>query len=57
MEESCKRHRKGDGSHWAYDGHGIPLTRVCSKCEAEKMQSFRPDIKERYDADEPIDGD
>ena len=40
-----------------YDGHGIFLTYVCSKCEDEKMKQFRPDIDTLYDADEPIDGE
>jgi hypothetical protein len=40
-----------------YDGHGIYLTRTCDKCDAERMKQFRPDIHERYDADEPIDED
>lgn len=42
--------------HWAiYDGHGIYLTRVCEKCEEETLKRYRPDIFERYEADEPIE--
>jgi hypothetical protein len=38
-----------------YDGHGIYLTRACDKCRDEKLSHFRPDIMERYDADEAIE--
>lgn len=38
-----------------YDGYGIFLTFTCSRCEAEKMARFRPDIKRRYDTDEQIE--
>lgn len=48
-------HTKGDGSWWEYDGYGIPLCRVCEKCEKEKLSRFRSDIKERYECDEPIE--
>lgn len=40
-----------------YDGHGIFLTYVCSKCEDERMKQYRPDIMTQYEADEPIDDD
>ena len=50
-------HTKGDGSWWEYDGYGIPLTRVCDGCIKHKMRGFRFDIRERYEADEPIDED
>ncbi len=39
------------------DGYGIFLCYACPRCKAEKMAGFRPDIFERYDADEPIEGD
>jgi hypothetical protein len=39
------------------DGHGIFLTFVCSKCEAEKMARFRPDIMTRYQCDESIEAE
>lgn len=42
-------------SRWVKDGHGIPLTRTCQACHDRKMKEFRPDIMEKYEADEPID--
>jgi len=57
MENSCKNHVKGDGSWWEHDGYNIPLCRVCEKCMDEKMAQYRSDIKERYEADEPIEED
>ena len=42
-------------TYWIKDGYGIPLCRACPDCEDEKLAQFRPDIKSRYDADEPID--
>lgn len=58
-DEACDGHRPGDGSWWARDGYGIELCRVCERCEARKMARYRPDIGERYEADEAIgdDGD
>jgi hypothetical protein len=38
-----------------YDGYGIYLCKVCDDCEDEKRSKYRPDIFERYDADEDID--
>jgi hypothetical protein len=38
-----------------YDGYQIFLCYTCSKCEREKMRHYRPDIKERYQCDEPIE--
>ena len=38
-----------------YDGYGIFLTYTCPRCYKEKMRGFRPDIHERYHADEPIE--
>ena len=38
-----------------YDGYDIYLCKVCDDCEEEKRSKYRPDIFERYDADEPID--
>lgn len=37
------------------DGYGIFLTFVCDVCETEKMKTYRVDIMDRYDADEPIE--
>jgi hypothetical protein len=39
------------------DGYGIYLTSACTRCEREKLKRFRPDIMERYDTDEQIEGD
>ena len=39
-----------DTNPWAeYDGYGIYLCRVCEDCEAVKMATYRPDIKECFD--------
>lgn len=38
-----------------YDGYGIFLTYACEKCEDEQMKKYRPDIMDRYEADEPIE--
>ena len=40
-----------------YDGYNIFLCYVCDKCRKAKMAGFRPDIKERYVCDEPIEED
>lgn len=40
---------------WINDGHGIPLAVVCDSCEAQVLSSFRSDIMERYECDEPIE--
>tara|TARA_R110000824_G_scaffold44959_15_gene130499 strand:- start:2556 stop:3017 length:462 start_codon:yes stop_codon:yes gene_type:complete len=49
----------GDSSWWEYDGRGIPLARVCSACESEKMSQFRPEIRGtaygENDVEEPIE--
>lgn len=47
-------------SMWEVDGNGIPLTRVCEMCRAEKLSHFRPEILRPYtaeDVDEPIEED
>ena len=47
-------------SWWAYDAQGIPLCRVCSDCEQEKLSRYMPKIISGYnqnDVDEPIDGE
>jgi hypothetical protein len=38
-----------------YDGHGIFLFYCCDKCRKAKLRGFRPDIKEKYWTDEPIE--
>jgi hypothetical protein len=40
-----------------YDGHGIFLTYTCPKCHRKKMASYRADILDRYETDEPIEDD
>jgi hypothetical protein len=45
----------GKMSRWIYDGHGIELFRACDVCLPEKMKGLRPDIMEKYEADEPIE--
>lgn len=47
----------GEPRQERYDGYNIFLCFVCSKCEAQKMARFRPDIHTRYDADEQIEAD
>jgi hypothetical protein len=39
------------------DGYGIFLFYACSQCEKKKLSKYRPDIKQRYQCDEPIDED
>jgi hypothetical protein len=60
VKESCRTHRPGDGSWWAYDAQGIELCRVCPDCEDEKLSRYRPEILTGYtqaDIDEPIEAD
>jgi hypothetical protein len=47
----------GQYQHALHDGHGIFLTYACERCETEKLQEFRRDIMEYYEADEPIEED
>jgi hypothetical protein len=37
------------------DGYGIFLCYVCDRCIDMKLKRFRPDIMERYEAEEPIE--
>lgn len=56
----CARHTKTDGSWWEHDARGIPLCRVCAKCEAEKLARYRPEILSGYsqgDVGEQIEPD
>lgn len=39
----------------AYDGYGIFLCYTCARCHEKSMLKYRPDIMERYEADEPIE--
>jgi hypothetical protein len=34
----------GEYSYWAYDAQGIPLCKVCDKCEEERLSHYRPEI-------------
>jgi hypothetical protein len=47
----------GLDSQWQCDARGIELCRTCSKCHAEKMKKYRPDVlsDSNYWADEPIE--
>lgn len=40
-----------------HDGYGIFLCYACDRCEKKKLSHFRPDIMERYEADEQIEPD
>lgn len=45
---------------WEYDGRGIELCRVCSRCRAQKLARYRPEVLRHYtelDIDEPIEED
>jgi hypothetical protein len=60
MSDECQ-HTKGDGSWWEYDGRGIPLCRVCDKCQEQRLSRYRPEILRGWYAqsemDEPIEND
>ena len=45
----------GEIPYAIYDGYGIYLSKVCSKCEPKVVSKFRKDIFEAYECDEPID--
>lgn len=49
----------GHLSRWANDARGIPLARVCPKCEDEKLGHYRPEVltNSNYEADEQIEPD
>lgn len=49
---------EGEYSWWEHDAQGIPLARVCDRCIAVKLASYRPEILSGYtqaDVDEPIE--
>lgn len=61
-EEQVPRNRpcrcgSGEPSYWINDARGIPLTRVCDQCRAERTEGFRPDVinDPNYWTDEPVD--
>jgi hypothetical protein len=46
--------------YWVNDAQGIPLCKVCEKCEKQKLSRYRPEILTGYtqaDVDEPIEPD
>jgi hypothetical protein len=51
---TCGSQRQADP---VYDGHGIFLCYTCTRCHNRRMRRFRPDIMQRYDADEQIEPD
>jgi hypothetical protein len=54
---SCNHTRQD--SWWAYDARGIPLARVCDKCEDAVLAKYRPEVLTdgNYQADEDIEPD
>jgi hypothetical protein len=45
---------------WVNDAQGIPLCKVCDKCEEQHLSKYRPEILTGYtqeDVDEPIEPD
>jgi hypothetical protein len=44
ISKACKAHTKHDGSWWIKDAAGIPLCRVCDRCEATKRATYDPAI-------------
>jgi len=50
---------ENDG-YWVNDAQGIPLCKVCDKCEEQKLSRYRPEILTGYtqaDVDEQIEPD
>lgn len=56
-----ERHQCVREDSWPeYDGQGIYLCRVCSKCEKAKLRRYRPEILRHYtqaDVDEQIEAE
>ena len=48
-----------EGSFILHDARGIPVARVCDRCEAHVIARYRPEIftDASYEADEPIEAD
>lgn len=48
---------EGQNWWWEFDARGIPLCRVCDKCEEVKLAQYRHDVLSNslYLADEPIE--
>jgi hypothetical protein len=59
IPDRCLHHTKADGSWWAKDAGGIELARVCDRCEAAKLASYRREVltDSNYSHEEPIDSD
>jgi hypothetical protein len=49
----------GLDSKWKLDARGIPLAKVCPKCEKDKLKGFRRDVllDPNYKTNEPIEPD
>lgn len=48
----------GLASEWEYDAQGCALCRVCTRCRAQRLRAYRPEILTGYtqaDVDEPIE--
>lgn len=54
MDRTCDC-GSGETREAVYDGYGIFLCFVCSRCREQKTSQYRSDIFERYEADEPIE--
>ena len=48
---------EGEHSWWEHDAIGIPLCKVCDRCEEAKLSMYRPDVlsNPNYQADEQIE--
>lgn len=56
-QDPCTQGHEGY-SWWEYDAQGIPLTRVCDRCESHRLSKYRPEILTGYtqaDVDESIE--
>lgn len=54
LDCGCRSHQ---ARYPLYDGYGIFLCYACDRCRGEKLDRYRSDIMESYDADEPIEAD
>jgi hypothetical protein len=59
MAARCTVQHDKTNSYWAHDARGIPLRRVCGKCEHLLKKEYRADVltDSNYRADEPIEAD
>jgi len=48
-----------ENSWWEHDARGIPLARVCAKCQRKQLAHYRTDVltNPNYEADEAIEED